>query len=446
MTVASKMADFVLDTNYQDIPDKVKELAKKALIDYVGVTYAGTRTKEAEIIKEYINAKPQNDESKAIGIKGYYSIEDAAMLNGFMSHVLDYDDAGLTGHPSAILLSTCFSAGEMKAVSGKEMMTAYVIGYEVILKLADILMPELTSNGWHGTPVFGNIGAAVVASRLFKLPREKIINAIGIAATMASGIMENFGTQAKPFHVGMAVSNGIRAARLAQVGLTAAPTAIEGKCGYAKLFAQKTIREEELKLGDNWNLMLQDLFLKKYPCCSAAHTALNGLEEIRNEYDIKYTDVKELIVGVPKFTLINLIHPEPQTPIEARFSMNYALATLLVTGKFNVDSFNGKTLSCEKIRDVMKKIKMVEAEDFKDTPYIDNEPSIIDLYTYDQKYYHKRVDFARGSMVNPLSQEEIDEKFYDCIGGKNNESTAILDGLKNVEQISDMKFFVGMVM
>ena len=144
--------------------------------------------------------------------------------------------------------------------------------------------------------------------------------------------------------------------------------------------------------------------------------------------------------------MINLIHPEPQTPIEARFSMNYALATLLVTGKFNVDSFSGKTLNCKEIRDVMKRIKMVEGEEFKETPYIDNEPSVIDLYTYDERYYHKRVDFARGTTVNPMSQEELDEKFYSCLGGKSDETSAILEGLKNIEQITDMKFFMGMVM
>lgn len=446
MTIAAKMADFTLKTSYDDIPPNVKELAKTALVDYVGVTYIGANMDESDIIKRYIERKPQNNESKAIGINGYYSMEDAAMMNGFFSHLLDYDDAGLVGHPSAVLMSTCFAAGETMAITGKELMTAYIIGYEITLKLADALMPMLTSNGWHGTPVFGNIGATIVAGRIFKLSKEQLTNAIGIATTMASGLMENFGTVAKPFHAGMAAANGIRASRLAQAGLTSSPTSIEGECGYAKLFAHTKLEEEDLEFGGSWNLFLQDLLLKKYPCCSAAHTALDGIEEICREQKLHYKDVKQVVVGVPKFTLKNLIHPEPKNSIEARFSMNYALATLLVTGKFDVDSFSGKVLNNKEIRKMMKKIEMKEGEDFKGTEYIDNEPAVIDLYTYNQDYYHKRIDFSKGTTVNPLSEEELHEKFFACLGGKNNTSIGILEGLKNIEQIPDIRFFMGTVM
>ncbi|MCI9595746.1 MAG: MmgE/PrpD family protein [Firmicutes bacterium] len=98
---------------------------------------------------------------------------------------------------------TCFAVGETLASSGKDLMTAYILGYEVSLKIADALMPELTGRGWHGTPVFGTIGAAVCAGKIMKLPKEVLVNAIGIAATMASGLMENFGTNVKPFHAGI---------------------------------------------------------------------------------------------------------------------------------------------------------------------------------------------------------------------------------------------------
>ena len=446
MTVAEKIADFAIDTGYKHIPENVKKLAKRALIDYVGVTYIGGAAEESDIIKKYVQGKPQNDECKAIGLDGYYSMEDAALMNGFFSHVLDYDDASLVGHPSAVLMSTCFAAGETMSITGKELMTAYILGYEVELQLADILMPMLTSNGWHGTPVFGSIGAAVSTSRIFKLPKDQFVNAIGLAATMASGHMENFGTTAKPFHAGMAASNGIKAAKLAKAGLAAADTSIEGKCGYARLFAHTEIRQEAVEFGTRWKLFLQDLLLKKYPCCSASHTALNGIEEIRDEYSISYKDVKKIVVGVPKFTLINLIHPEPKNANEARFSMNYALATLLVTGKFDVDSFSEKALYNPEVRALMKRIEMKEGKDFQDTPYIDNEPAVIDLYTYGQEYYHKRIDFSKGTTVNPLTDEELEEKFFSCLGGRNERNRKILEGLMDIEDIPDVRFFLGTVM
>lgn len=446
MTVASKIADFTLNTEYNDIPKDIKKLAKTALIDYVGVTYIGAWVEESEPIKKYVFSKPQNNECKAIGLDGYYSMEDAALMNGFFSHALDYDDAGLVGHPSAVLMSTCFACGETMAITGVELMTAYIIGYEVSVKLADALMPMLTSNGWHGTPVFGTVGAAVVAGRIFGLSKEQMIHAIGIATTMASGHMENFGTLSKPFHAGMAASNGIKAVKLAKVGLTASETAIEGECGYAKLFAHTEISEEDLTLGADWRLFSQDLLLKKYPCCSAAHTALNGIEEICKENALTHKDIKKIIVGVPKFTLINLIHPEPRNSIEARFSMNYALASLIVTGEFGIASFSEKALHNEDVRALMKKIEMKESEEFKETAYIDNEPAVIDLYTYDQEYYHRRVDFAKGTTVNPFTTEELHDKFFKCLGGRSERNQRILSGLSDVENIPDIRFFLGTVM
>lgn len=147
MTVASKIADFIWDINYVDIPNNVKDLAKRALIDYVAATSIGAKANGSEVIKRYVAEKPQNDECKAIRVNGYFTMEDAALMNGYFAHLLDYDDAGLTGHPSAVLMSTCFAVGETLAISGEELMTAYILGYEVSLKIADALMPELTGRG-----------------------------------------------------------------------------------------------------------------------------------------------------------------------------------------------------------------------------------------------------------------------------------------------------------
>ena len=446
MTVAEKIADFVLETEYDSIPTNIKELAKRSLVDYVGVTFIGASTRESEILMDYIGTHAQKDECSIIGRSGYYSIEDAALVNGYFAHILDYDDAGMVGHPSAVLMSTCFTTGEVAAISGTELMTAYIIGYEVSLKLADALMPELTGRGWHGTPVFGCIGAASVAGRILKLSKEQLVNAIGIAATMASGLMENFGTTTKPFHAGMAASNGIKAVKLAQAGLIASPTALEGTCGYGNLFAQIQLTPEDLTLGTDWRLYDEDLLLKKYPCCSAAHASLNALEDIRDEEGIVWEDIDKIDVGVTKFTLINLIHPNPQSPIEARFSMQYAIATTLVIGKFNVKCFKGEILRDERVRSMIQRIRMYEAEEFADDPYADNEPGIVDIYMKDGRHFRKRVDFARGTTINPISDDELYEKFYDCVGGKNGKTEKQLKNLLQIERIPDIRFFMGTIM
>lgn len=244
----------------------------------------------------------------------------------------------------------------------------------------------------------------------------------------------------------MAASNGIKAVKLAKAGLIASPVALEGKCGYAKLFSEKSITENAIRFGDSWKLLLQDLLIKKYPCCSASHAALNGMEELMEENRLHYHDVKRVVVGVPKFTLINLIHPEPKNPTEARFSMHYALASVLVTGRFDVNSFHSKALNNEEVRSVMKRIEMKEGEDFKETPYIDNEPAVIDLYTYDGHYYHKRIDFAKGTTVNPFTEDELAEKFFACLGGETEKNKKVLENLRNIENIPDVRFFLGMAL
>ena len=445
MTVASKIAEYALETTYKSIPENIKELAHRSLLDYVGVTFAGSRTKEAEVLMEYIKTHPQNDESRILGRSGCWCMEDAALVNGYFSHILDYDDAGMIGHPSAVLMSTCFAVGEPEMITGEEFLTAYIVGYQVSLKLADPLMPELTGRGWHGTPVFGCIGSAVAAGRIMKLSKKQMINAIGIAATMASGLMENFGTTTKPFHAGMAAANGIKAAKLAKAGLGASPNAIDGECGYGKLFADILLVESDVVLED-WTLYEQDLLLKKYPCCSAAHAALNCIEEIRDAENLTVDDIERIDVGVTKFTLINLIHPNPRTAIEARFSMQYAIAATLVTGKFGVESFKGEILKNKEIRELSAHINMFEAEEFVDNPYADNEPAVVRVYLKDGRIKERRVDYAKGSTVNPISDKEIEEKFYECVGERSERYNRMYDYLKAIESVSDMKFFMGMIL
>lgn len=411
MTIVEKIVSFARSTNYESIPNEIKKLAYISLIDYIAVTISGAATKEAETIDRYIRHHMSNQECCIIGKKQKASVEDAALCNGTYAHAQDFDDASLIGHPSAVLYSAAFSTAEYSNSSGKDLLRAYIIGYEVTLKIADSLMPKLTANGWHGTSVFCTIGAAIVSGILLGLSDEELKNALGIAASKASGLMANFGTITKPYHTGMSARNGIECALLAKCGVTSSEHAIEG---YAQAFAQIKLDANQIYFGDDWAIYKRDPLIKKYPCCSAAHTALDAVVELKTKYSIICNQVHHIDVCVPKFTLNNLIYSSPCNDSQARFSMQYCIAEILRYDKLNLGSFTDQKISDKTTQALMKKVYMHEGEDFVLTPYIDNEPAIVTVVLENGNKFAQRVDFARGTVVNPLSDAEIFEKFRYC--------------------------------
>jgi len=442
MSISTKITNFIINTKLEDIPLDVINYSKFALADYFAVLYAGSKSKDYQMILNYAKKQNQNNESSVISSNDKFSAQYAALINGTTAHALDFDDVGLTAinHPTVSVAPVVFAVGEKVSASGSDMLQAFTIGVEILQKVASLLMPTLTNKGWHTTSVFGTIGATVAASILYKLNKEEIINALGIATSLASGLRVNFGTYTKPFHAGMSAQNGIVAAELALSGFTASEFAYEGQDGFAMAFTDLKISETDLTLGGYWDAITSGFQFKKYPVCSSSHTAIDALLLLISKHNIKYSNIKSIKVGVSEFAFRNLLFNNPTTAQEAKFSMPYAISTATITGYVTLDDFKIESITNPTIIEFMHKVSMVLDDEFKDKGILNNEPAIVYITLDDGTKYSERVDYAVGTNPNPLSKEQLKKKFLLCFKDKKNTNLdELFFSIFNIEKCENIK-------
>lgn len=419
MSIARKIAHYVTNLRFEDIPSDVLEYSKFALADYYAVSYAGINTTEARIIKDYADEFNNSHDCTVFGSNKKYSAPYAALINGMISHALDYDDVGLTAinHPSVTNAPVTIALAEQLGKSGKEALFAFTVAIEIQHKIALALMPMLTNKGWHTTSIFGTLGAATAASILYGFDEDQFVNTLGIAVSLASGVRGNFGTTTKSFHAGMAAQNGILAAKLCQKGLTSSEKVFECNDGFALAFADTNITEADIKLGEPWDAQFAGFQFKKYPVCSSSHTALDAFDILRKKYHFSYDDIEEVTAGTSEFTFRNLIFNNPVSPQQAKFSMPYGISCLAIYKQLTLEEFTEDAIFDSRVQTLMPKIKMVLDDMYKDAGILSNEPALVTVRLKDGTILKERVEYALGTIKNPLSKEQIKVKFDNCLKG-----------------------------
>ena len=444
MSVSGKIARFIIDTSFEAIPDDVIDQSKFALADYLSVTYVGAKTDIADQVLKYVSTSELSGDCHIIGRLERSGVAGAILANGMISHILDFDDVGLTAlnHPSATNAPVSLVLGQALGKSGKEVLRAFTLAVEGQHKLAAVLMPELTNRGWHTTSVIGTIGATVAASVLLGLDEQKIINALGIGASLATGIRANFGTMTKAYHAGLAAGNGYKAARMAMCGFTSSEFAFEGHDGFALAFAGKKISEESIDLGEPWDAQYAGFQFKKYPVCSSSHTAIDAFLELKKQHGFGWEEIEHVTSGVSEFAFRNLVFQNPQNALEAKFSMPYAIACSGVFGELTLENFCDDFLIDEKVRELMGKVDMVLDDAYKDQGILENEPAIVYVDLVDGRKYSCQVDYALGTIRNPLNKNQLFRKFSDCIHDRSPEdhndlfeTVFALDKVENVREL-----------
>lgn len=251
-------------------------IAKRNILDTIGVTLAGLREPVAEILKRFLKAMDGPEHCTVIGLGMKASTVEAAMANGIIGHYLDYDDlvipaAGAGGpHISVGILPAALAVAEKENKTGRDLIEAYALGCEITYRAGKAVDPSHYNAGWHTTGTENILGAAIAASKLFSCSAAETAYALGIAASEASGLRENFGTMTKPFHAGQAASKGIRAALLAKFGFTSSKKIFEGRAGYCKVFS-KDPKEDEITKDLGRFTCLPQIRQKLYPCCAGSH-------------------------------------------------------------------------------------------------------------------------------------------------------------------------------
>lgn len=443
------LADYTLAFDLGKKAPEVTEKAKMALKDCLGCLLAGANEEPVRILRRYADGIGARGMSTVLGVKGLrLDAGNAAMINGTAAHFHDYDDVStnVTGHPSVVIFPAALAVGEEIGASGRAVLEAYALGVEVMGLMGRGLNPQHYSRGWHNTATLGVFGAAAAAGKLLGLNREQLSHTFSIAASRSAGLKGNFGTMTKSLHAGLAASNGIFSAKVAGLGMDANPDIFEMDEGYVSV----TTGEMDLKAITEFITLEDSEFLnpgiaiKPFPSCKATHNGINAAMELQSTYGFQVEEIEKVFVECQPIAKDLLKYPEAVTPLQGKFSMNYCVACGLVRGKVGLGDFEGAEITDREILSLMKKIRMEVSEEISQGQYYNGTwETAVNITLRDGRHLRKQVRYATGDPENPLSVEQINEKFLDCIGRTVDFENAgqmmdDIDHLENLPCIADL--------
>ena len=425
-SLTAEIARFIIATKAARIPREVMHLGKRSILDGLGLALAGNAAGSGHVVRAYLKTlgMPLNKGATVIGTALKVPPRFAAFANGIAIHADDYDDTqlavakdrvyGLLTHPTAPALPAVLALAERDNRSGLELLTAYQIAVEVETKLAEAINPRHYADGFHSTATFGAIGAAAGAARLLGLDRAQTAQALSLGASQAAGLRENFGTMTKPFHPGRAAESGIVAAELIKLGWTAAPDALEANRGFLKAagggYDPQAIHG---RLGKPWTFAMPGVSIKPYPSGSLTHPGMGVMLELILKHDIKPAQVIKVRVGTNRHMPNTLIHRRPKNELQAKFSMEFCMAVLLLKRKAGLAQFTDAVVNRADVQRMIGNIDFGVHPEAEAAGY-EKMTTIIDIELADGRRISGRADFGKGSPVNPMSDGEVADKFREC--------------------------------
>lgn len=407
-----RLAKFCTDARFEDLPTALVEQAKRHIIDTFGAAFAGASSDVAKTARQVFAAEIGS--SLIWGTQLRHSAAQAAILNGIAAHALELDDTGGCDHSGAVVLPAVMAAISMseQPVTGREFITAIVIGYEVGRRVLEACGGYSAHNGagWHSTSTCGVFGAAAACARILRLDATQTLSALGIAGSFSGGLWAfiHDGSQSKKLHSGRAAEGGLLAARCAQQGVTG-PTRLFDDVwgGFLNTLAASTATPEALdaELGVVWKLARCSI--KPYASCRGTHSAIDALGLLLDELNVRADQVKDVQVSLCGFLRDMCGGHDLSTLAAAQMSLPYALAARLVHGHCRLQAYDEKLRNDPRIALWMSRIHL------NIDPYLseDGEP-VVNLRTLDGRQASISVDLPLGSPGNPLSDAALHEKFF----------------------------------
>lgn len=448
MTYTERVVDFVVNAQFEDIPKKALSVAREAIFDCVGVGLAGAREPAGRIGAEWARAAGGTLQATVWGQGFKTSAHDAALVNGTAAHALDYDDVtwGLIGHPSVSLVPSLFALSELIGASGRDLLLAYVVGFEVMAKLGRTTQPKHSlEGGWHATCTIGSFGSTAACCKLLGLDVERTGLALGIVYSMTSGNVSNFGTMTKPLHAGLAARNGVQAMQLSKLGFTSAPRPFDGPRSFYEVYSRGLPCDMAPldELGCEYELVVRGVVIKPYPCGVAMHPAIDAALELRKEEDLHANDIERVEIGVTRYTYDKLSYHQPKTGLEGKFSMQYAVARALMDNRLTLDTFTDELVQVPAAQDLLRRIEMYVDEDIDRAWKIGSRPAHVRIRLRGGRIVERQVNISKGNPEVPLSLGELRDKFADCarlsLAPRAVQSAAnALENLDSLEDITEL--------
>ena len=447
------VAGFVVDTQAGDIPADVAHLGRRSVLDGIGLALAGAVSHTSDIVRRYLQGLgiATDSGSTVIGSELRLPARFAAFANGIAIHADDYDDTqlaiakdrvyGLLTHPTAPALPPVLALAERDRRSGRDLMTAYQVGVEVECKIAEAILPRHYQHGFHSTATCGAIGAAAGAAKLLGLDRETTRRALSLGATQGAGLRENFGTMTKPFHAGRAAESGVVAAEIAALGFTASPNGLEADRGFFRAAGGGYSAEMiDGRLGDPWTFAYPGVSIKPHPSGSLTHPGMSAMLDLIMRNDVRPERVKRVKVGTNQNMPNALIHHRPRNELQAKFSMEFCMAILLLERKAGLEQFTDDVVNRADVQALLQRVDF-GVDPVAEAAGFDKMTTLIEVELDDGRVLKAAADFGKGSPANPMSNDELADKFRQCAewgGVGRGDADRILDLVLDIEKLEDV--------
>ena len=408
-------------------PDAALQTARRALVDVIACMLPGSQEPVVQKLLSVVAGWGQGP-ARIVGHANTLSAPMAALLNGTSAHAQDFDDNfdPAKAHATAVLVPALLALADHEDLGTDRLIDAYIVGLQILGRVGQAVNPFHRSRGWHATATLGAIGAAAACARLLALPKAETAHAISLSTSRASGFMSQFGTDTKPIHAGFAASGGVEAALFAQAGLTAGDETLHGPNGLRTLMVGQdvdqladsmigtaehgqtvTFRDEDV--GEPLHVIHHGLKIKRFPNCGSVHRALDGLLDLREAHQLSADRVERVQVRAPAAHLRNLMYTDPQTPAEAKFSLEYNLAVGLLQGEVSLSDFTPDAIARPEVRALFAKID----KDYVEA--LESEfPTEVHIWLTDGQHVETALAMPVGSKTNPLTDAQLWQKFDSC--------------------------------
>jgi 2-methylcitrate dehydratase PrpD len=451
------VVDFISKARYQDFPAEAIAIGKRCIIDGLGVMLAGSTQDAGNILRGYLRDSDARSEATAFGPGSFRTgASSAALLNGTSGHALDWDDTqlatsadrifGLLTHPTVPPMVAALAVGERQRASGKQVLEAFLTGFEVECKIAEAIHPNHYKKGFHSSGTIGTFGAAVATAKLLGLDGDKIAHMLAIAASLASGIRVNFGTMTKPLHVGRASQNGVVAAELAARGFTGGNDALDPPWGFFQVFSHGEGFDADRivgKLGNPHTIVWPGVSIKPYPCGVLGHPTMDAMRRLVIDNDVQPEQIKAIRVRAGSNILNPLRYPIASNELEAKFCPAFMVGAIALRRKAGIHEFNDEFVRSAPVQAMMRKVERVldpaiEAKGWakiRSTVEVDLDNGKTLVQDADERY--------RGGPDLPFTRQELHEKFSDCASlvlpaAGIEETFSLVESLESIPDIGDL--------
>lgn len=434
MGLTASLAGFAADQSLV-VPADVAGVIRSGIIDVIGTMIAGRDEPVVQLVRAQLAERGGTAEEATVllGPARLYSA-DAAMINATAGHALDYDDVAIGGHPSTVLVPAILAEAERLGLSGAAVLRAYLVGYEVWAELMTREPDALHLKGWHPTAMYGSVGAAAAVANLHGLSAERTGQALALAGSLAGGLVANFGTMTKPFHAGRAAAAGIEAVRMVARGFTSAADAMEHHAGFLSAVSPKgAVSLADAEIGRTLRIREAGLSIKRYPMCYSAHRTADAVLALTAQENLRAEDVAsvECVIGTAQAGMLR--NHAPVTGLEAKFSLEFAVASALVARRVGLRELTDEFVNQPEVRAQYGKVTVRTSDTHCPVEPVFALTDKVTIRTTTGRELHQEVRFPKGNAKLPLSLEELREKFVDCAAGAPVDGGRLFDRLCTLE-------------